>query len=74
MYFYVSHPDFLKFKMHLFKMNQSEAIIQLHCAEKTNPVIVKILKAPKSIVWFAIKKLGHQMIVPDVNDPQLLAV
>ena len=37
-------------------MNQRKAIIQLFCAGKTNPEIVKILKAPKSTVRDAVKR------------------
>jgi len=37
-------------------MSQREAIIQLHCAGKTNPEIVKVLKAPKSTVRDAVKR------------------
>ena len=42
-------------------MSQRKAIIQLFCAGKTNPEIVKILKAPKSTVRDAVnlyKELG----------------
>ena len=56
MYFYVSDSNFLKFNLHLFKMSQQKAIIQLFCAGKTNPEIVKILKAPKSTVWDAVNQ------------------
>ena len=37
-------------------MSQRKAIIQLFCAGKTNPEIVKILKAPKSTVWDAVNQ------------------
>ena len=42
-------------------MSQWKAIIQLFCTGKMNPEIVKILKAPKSTVWYAVnqyKELG----------------
>ena len=42
-------------------MSQRKAIIQLFCAGKTNPEIVKILKVPKSIVRNGVnqyKELG----------------
>ena len=51
-------------------MSQREAIIQLHCAGKTNPEIVKLLKAPKSTVRDAVKRyqeLGQQVMNPGVD-------
>ena len=42
-------------------MSQRQAIIQLHCAGKTNSQIVKLLKATKSTVRDAVmlyKELG----------------
>ena len=40
-------------------MSQREAIIQLHCAGKSNPEIVKLLKAPKSTVRDAVKRYNE---------------
>ena len=37
-------------------MSQRDAIIQLHCAGKTNPEIIKLLKAPRSTVWKVVKR------------------
>ena len=37
-------------------MSQHDAIIQLHCAGKTNPEIIKLLKAPRSTVWKVVKR------------------
>ena len=53
-FLYISDSNFLKFNLHLFKMSQHEAIIQLFCVEKMNPKIVKNLKAPKSTLWDAV--------------------
>ena len=53
-------------------MSQHEAIIQLFCARKTNPEIVKISKAPKSIVQDALnryKKLGTSHDRPRSGQP-----
>ena len=74
-YFYVSDSNFFKFNLHLFKMSQHKAIIQLFCTEKTNPEIVKILKAPKSTVQDAVnqyKELGTSNDHPRSERPKLL--
>ena len=49
---------FIKFKFALFKMSQHKAIIYLLCMGKTNPEIVKLLKAPKSTVQDAVNTIG----------------
>ena len=54
-------------------MSQREAIIQLFCAGKTNPEIVKILNTPKSTVWDAVnryKELGTSDDYPRSGQPQ----
>ena len=54
-------------------MSQRNAIIQHFCMGKTNPEIVKILKAPKSTVRDAInqyEKLGTSDDCPKSGQPQ----
>ena len=54
-------------------MSQQKAIIQLFCSGKTNPEIVKILKAPKSTVRDAVnqyKELGTSDDRPKNGQPQ----
>ena len=36
--------------------NKLAAIIELHCTGKTKPEIVKLLKAPKSTVYHALRR------------------
>ena len=71
-YFYASGLNFLCFRSKIrskfslivmisCNMSQRQAIIQLHCAGKINPQIVKLLKAGKSTVTDTImryKELG----------------
>ena len=73
-YFYVSDSNFVNFILHLFKMSQRKTIIQLFCAGKTNPEIVKILKAPKSTVRDAAnqyKELGTSDDCPKSGQSQI---
>ena len=36
--------------------NKRAAIIELHCAGKTNSEIVKLLKAPRSTVYYTVSR------------------
>ena len=49
-YFYVSELKFFQFRYYILKVSLLAGIIQLHCAGKSNPEIVKLLKAPLSTV------------------------
>ena len=57
-------------------MSHCLAIIQLHCAGKTNPQIVKLLKAAKLTVRDAVmryKELGTCSYKPRCGRPEQLA-
>ena len=55
------------------KMSKREAIIQLHCAGRTNSVIIKLLKVAKSTVYHVFnrfKELGTSEDRPRSGRPR----
>ena len=55
-------------------MNKREAIIQLHCAGRTNSEIIKLLKVAKSNVYHVVTDLWNLVYLKTVKGVEDLAL